>query len=165
MSLMQECQMLRNIPMFAGLDGPKLKLLSFASDRVNFMPGEDFIRQGDLGDDAFLILDGTAEVTVDAGGGPVKTGELGSNHLVGVIALIGNGRRTATVRAKTPVTCLRLPKDVFFHLVRELPDFALAVMREMADTIYRQTEQFREPIRQVSGQGSGQVSGQSGKPN
>jgi CRP-like cAMP-binding protein len=146
MSLHQECQMLRNVPMFAGLDGSKLKLLSFASDRVSFMPGEEFIHQGERGEDAYLILDGTAEVVVETNHGEVAMSEMGSNHLVGIIAVLHNGLRTATVRAKTDVVCLKLPKDVFFHLIRDLPDFALAVMRELADTVDRTTLQLREAV-------------------
>lgn len=138
--------MLRNVPMFAGLDGSKLKLLSFASDRVSFMPGEEFIHQGERGEDAYLILDGTAEVVVETNQGEVAMSEMGRNHLVGIIAVLHNGLRTATVRAKTDVVCLKLPKDVFFHLIRDLPDFSLAVMRELADTVDRTTLQLREAV-------------------
>lgn len=138
--------MLRNVPMFAGLDGSKLKLLSFASDRVSFMPGEEFIHQGERGEEAYLILDGTAEVVVETAQGEVAMSEMGRNHLVGIIAVLHNGLRTATVRAKTDVVCLKLPKDVFFHLIRDLPDFALAVMRELADTVDRTTLQLRDAV-------------------
>ena len=52
MSLLQECEALRRIPMFAKIDPARLKLLSFTSERVTFTPGEAFIRQGDIGDSA-----------------------------------------------------------------------------------------------------------------
>jgi CRP-like cAMP-binding protein len=146
MSLHQEVAMLKNVPMFSGLDPARLKLLSFASERVNFMPGEDFIRQGEIGEDAFLILDGDADILVAHGEMETTIGKADTNHLVGIIALLSQGRRTATVRATSCLTCLRLPKDVFFQLVRDLPDFSLAVMRELAETLERQTTMFREAM-------------------
>jgi len=146
MSLTEECETLRCIPMFARMDPARLKLLSFTSERVCFMAGESFIRQGEVGNDAYVIVTGEAEVLAETGDGLVKLGEIGANHLVGEIALLHSGTRTATVRAKTPLTCLRLSKDVFFHLLRELPDFALAVMRDLAARLDQRTAQFRQAL-------------------
>ena len=46
MSLQQETETLRNIPMFSTIDPARLKLLSFTSERVSYMPGEEFINRG-----------------------------------------------------------------------------------------------------------------------
>src|SRR5258706_178568 len=54
MSLQEECDVLRRVPMFQAMEESQLKLLSFASERVNFMPGETFLRQGDMGDNAYV---------------------------------------------------------------------------------------------------------------
>jgi len=142
MSLQRETRMLRNIPMFAAVDDARLKLLSFTSERVVYMPGEAFIRQGEPGDSAFFIISGEADVVIDTKDGPLTVGDVGANELVGEIALLRGGRRTATVRARTPVTCLVLSKDVFFQLVREFPDVAIAVMYDLAVRLERRTEQL-----------------------
>jgi CRP/FNR family transcriptional regulator, cyclic AMP receptor protein len=148
MSLQQETEMLRNIPMFSTIDSARLKLLSFTSERVSYMVGEEFIKQGEVGDSAFVIMSGEAEVIIDIpGGSPVTVGTVGANQLVGEIALLHNGRRTATLRTKTPVVCLLLSKDVFFHLMREFPDFSLAVMRDLAARLERVTAQLGEATR------------------
>ena len=44
MGLQQEVQTLRMVPMFSHLDPARLKLISFASERVHIMEGEEFIR-------------------------------------------------------------------------------------------------------------------------
>jgi CRP/FNR family cyclic AMP-dependent transcriptional regulator len=147
MSLQQETEMLRNIPMFSTIDSARLKLLSFTSERVSYMVGEEFIKQGEVGDSAFVIMSGECDVIIDTPNGPVAVATLGSNQLVGEIALLHNGRRTATLRAKTPVVCLLLSKDVFFHLLREFPDFSLAVMRDLADRLERVTALFGDLTR------------------
>jgi CRP/FNR family transcriptional regulator, cyclic AMP receptor protein len=147
MSLQQETEMLRNIPMFSTMDAARLKLLSFTSERVSYMVGEEFIKQGEVGESAFVIMSGDAEVIIETADGPLALGTVGANQLVGEIALLHSGRRTATIRAKTPITCLLLSKDVFFHLLREFPDFSLAVMRDLAARLERSTLQLREARR------------------
>jgi CRP-like cAMP-binding protein len=147
MSLQQETEMLRNIPMFSTMDAARLKLLSFTSERVSYMVGEEFIKQGEVGESAFVIMSGDAEVIIETAEGPLIVGTVGANQLVGEIALLHSGRRTATIRAKTPISCLLLSKDVFFHLLREFPDFSLAVMRDLAARLERSTLQLREAHR------------------
>jgi CRP/FNR family cyclic AMP-dependent transcriptional regulator len=143
MSLQQETEMLRNIPMFSTMDAARLKLLSFTSERVSYMAGEEFIKQGEVGESAFVIVSGDVEVIIETADGPLTVGTIGANQLVGEVALLHNGRRSATLRAKTPVSCLLLSKDVFFHLLREFPDFSLAVMRDLAARLERVTQQLR----------------------
>ena len=143
MSLQQETEMLRNIPMFSTMDAARLKLLSFTSERVSYMAGEEFIKQGAVGESAFVIMSGDVEVIIETADGPLIVGTIGANQLVGEVALLHNGRRSATLRAKTPVSCLLLSKDVFFHLLREFPDFSLAVMRDLAARLERVTQQLR----------------------
>lgn len=149
MSLQQETETLRHIPMFSTIDPARLKLLSFTSERVSYMPGEEFIKQGEVGDSAFVIMNGECDVIIDTPDGPVTVGTIGANQLVGEIALLYSGRRTATLRAKTPVVCLLLSRDVFFHLLREFPDFSLAVMRDLAGRLERVTAQFGELSRRA----------------
>lgn len=149
MSLDQEIERLRAIPMFSGMNLSALRLLSFTSERLSLMPGEFLVRQGEVGESAYVILDGEAEVLLDTPDGHRRVAVIGAGHLVGELALLGRGRRSASLRALTALTCLALPKDVFLHLARSLPDFALAVMRELAERLetttgYLQAERIPE---------------------
>jgi CRP-like cAMP-binding protein len=132
--------------MFANMDASQLKLLSFASERVSFMEGDRFIQQDEFGDTAYLIISGDAEVLAEAGGKEIPLGAVGVHQVVGDIALLHSGKRTATVRARTPMVCLKLTRDVFFHLVRENPDFALSVMRDLAKRLERSSRVMRTAI-------------------
>jgi signal-transduction protein with cAMP-binding, CBS, and nucleotidyltransferase domain len=62
MSLKREYEVLRRVPIFAGIEPAKLKLLAFMCERVGFDPGNRLMRQGDPADAAYLIIDGHAEV-------------------------------------------------------------------------------------------------------
>ena len=61
--------------------------------------GEDLIRQGESGTELYLLLDGVLEVLVD--GEPIA--ELGPGAVAGERSLLGEGNRTSTLRAMTPV--------------------------------------------------------------
>lgn len=154
MSLQQEVDLLRKVPMFANMDASQLKLLSFASERVSFMEGDRFIQQDEFGDTAFLIISGDAEVLAEAGGKEIPLGSVGIHQVVGDIALLHSGKRTATVRARTPMVCLKLTRDVFFHLVKENPDFALSVMRDLAKRLERSSRVMRTAIDEQAGANS-----------
>ena len=141
MSLNEEVQILRNIPLFARMDPSKLKLLAFTSERMTFPGGETLFRQGDLADCAYIVIGGDAEVLVDTPKGQVCVATLGRNDIVGEIAILIDVPRTATVRAKTELTTLRISKDLFFRLVTEFPQMAIEIMRVLALRLERTTKE------------------------
>src|SRR4051794_20659886 len=112
MSLKEEVELLQRIPFFAQVEPAKLKLLAFTSQRVGFEPGHILFRQGDMGDAAYIIIDGEAEVLVETEGGPVLVATLGKNDFVGEIAILCDVPRTATIRAKGRLVSLRIPKEL-----------------------------------------------------
>ena len=82
MSLKQEFELLRRVPIFAEIEPSKLKLLAFMSERVGFDPGKPLVRQGDPADAAYLIIEGHAEVMVETPAGPVLVAtKIGRAHV------------------------------------------------------------------------------------
>ena len=132
MSLQQEVELLRNIPLFAKIDASKLKLLAFTSERLTYSPEDVVFEQGDSGDAAYIIIGGEADVIIDTPGGPLVVATLKQNEIVGEIAILCDVPRTATVRAKSQLTTLRISKDLFFNLIVEFPEIAVEIMRELA---------------------------------
>ena len=132
MSLNEEVEILRRIPFFAQIDPSKLKLLAFTSERVAFDAGHVLFHQGDAANAAYVIIDGKAEVIAESASGPVQLAVLDANKVFGEIAILCDVPRTATVRAQTRLTTLRISKDLFLRLLKEFPQIAIAVMRELA---------------------------------
>lgn len=144
MSLNDEVDLLKKIPLFAKIESSKLKLLAFTSERLNFQPGELLCRQGDPGDVAYIILDGEADVLVNTPGGEISVAKLGKNDLVGEMAILIDVPRTATVKAISTVATLAISKDLFFRMVTEFPQMGVEIMRELAHRIENTTAQLRE---------------------
>jgi len=140
MSLHEEVEALRNIPLFAKIDASKLKLLAFASERFSYDPGQDLFKQGDPGDAAYIILDGEADIIVNTPAGELVVASMKKNDFVGDIAILCDVPRTATVRATKPLSTLVITKDLFFQLVTEFPEMSVEIMRELAQRLHRTTQ-------------------------
>jgi CRP-like cAMP-binding protein len=84
---------------------------------VEYYPGAMAVAEGDRADAWYLLLHGEADVLV----GGKRVGGLSAHAFFGELALLGNGSgvgtRRATIRAKTPLVCLRIPADVFRDFV------------------------------------------------
>ena len=148
MSLNEEVELLRNIPMFARIEPSKLKLLAFTSERLTFQSGQDLCVQGGDGDSAFIIIEGDADVIVDSPDGPLTVAAMSRNDVVGEIAILCDVPRTATVRATTDLTALKISKDLFFRLVTEFPQMAVEIMRVLATRLNVTTAQLLQARRQ-----------------
>ncbi len=144
MALNEEVEALRAIPLFQRIEASKLRLLAFTSERVNFRPGDLVVREGDIGDAAYIVLEGTAEVLVETPQGPLKVADLGRNDIIGEIAILIDVPRTATVRTAEAMTALRISKELFFRLVAEFPQMAVEIMRELAQRLDKTTNDLRE---------------------
>mgnify|MGYP000224074734 FL=1 len=144
MSIDQEVEILRRIPIFAQIDPAKLKLMAFASERVTYKPGQLLFKQGERGDAAFIVLKGTADVLINAAKGPLKVASLSENEIIGEIAILCDIPRTATVEAATELTTLKITADLFFRMLMDFPEMGVEVMRVLAHRLEQTTAQLRE---------------------
>lgn len=144
MNLKDEVRILRQVPLFAGMEPAKLKLLAFTSDRVSFGADEILFRQGEVGDAAYVILAGKADILVDSPNGQIKVAEVGHNTVVGEIAILTDSTRTATVKAATPIEALRIRKEQFLKLLADFPDVTIEIMRVLADRLNQTTVALTE---------------------
>ncbi len=146
MSLNEEVELLRRIPLFAKIEPAKLKLLAFTSERITYEPGQKLFEQGDMGDAAYIIIDGEADVVVNTPGGPMTVATVGRNAIVGEIAILCDVPRTAAVQARTRLVTLRISKDLFYRMITEFPQMAIEVMRVLASRLEKTTAQLREAV-------------------
>ena len=144
MILKDEVRILQQVPLFARMEPAKLKLLAFTSDRVNFSADEVLFRQGDAGDAAYLILNGTADVLVESPNGPIKVAKIERNSIVGEISILCDAARNATVKAQTPIEALRIRKEQFLKLLMDFPEVTIEVMRVLADRLSQTTAALTE---------------------
>ena len=150
MTLEEDVELLRNIPLFAKIEPSKLKLLAFTSQRLTFNPGDSLFKQGDSGDALYVIMEGDADVLVDTPGGQITVATMGKNDFVGDIAVLCDVPRTATVTATSQLTTLRITKDLFFQLVCQFPQIAIEIMRGLAHRLDVTTRQLQDAVSKKS---------------
>ena len=146
MSLEQEVELIRQFPIFAKIQPAMQKLLCFSSERLTFAPGQVIVKAGDIGDAAFIIIDGTVEISVPTPSGPIVVNTAGRNAIIGEIAIFGDVPRTATAAAKTTVETLKISKELFEKIIRENPDAALELIRILAARLANTTAQLSRTV-------------------
>ncbi len=150
MSLNDDVQALKGIPLFAKVEPAKLKLLAFTSERLSFMAGDALFHQGDTADAAYILLEGEAAVLVQTPTGVVEVARIGRHDIVGEIAILCDVPRTATVEALTDLVTLRISKDGFFNLVTQFPQVGIAIMAELASRLHHTTQALTRARAQLA---------------
>ncbi|MFQ5763700.1 MAG: ABC transporter transmembrane domain-containing protein [Rhodospirillales bacterium] len=130
-----EAAVLANIPLFAGINAKNLKLLAFSSQRITFKAGENLIKQNQPGEAAYVLLDGEVEVVLGEGADELVIARKGEHTLLGELSLLSGTTATATVRAATPVTALKVKKEVFLELIEGDAIVASHVARVVSDKL------------------------------
>lgn len=109
------------------------ELFHHETDLRELPAGATLFREGDLGDLMYVLIAGSAEISV--GGRVVETAEAGA--IVGEMAMIDDGARSATVVAKNDCKFVPIDRRRFNFLVQQTPNFALHVMRVIAHRLRR----------------------------
>ncbi len=132
MSLNKAVEAMQQTPIFAGIDPKRLRLLAFMSESLTYRAGELLFDQGDEGDSAFVVIDGSASVLINIGGEKKEVAVIGSKQIFGEMAVLCDIPRTAAIGAKSDLDVLRIDRDAFLKLLSEFTEVSLQVMRFLA---------------------------------
>jgi CRP/FNR family transcriptional regulator, cyclic AMP receptor protein len=100
-----------------------------AHDVERYAAGETIFSKGDPGDRMFVITAGSVSIADEDG--EIET--LGPGELIGELALINAGPRTASAVARTECSLAPIDRSRFLYLVQQTPYFAVQVMQTMAE--------------------------------
>jgi CRP-like cAMP-binding protein len=115
-------------PLFKNLSRGELVELAKVTEDLDAAEGKVLAREGDIGHEFFVIVDG--EVSVMKDGQEVR--RLAPGDFFGEIALIWESpRRTATVTAATPIRFFVLTRQAFRSLIGHHPDIEAKVLEEV----------------------------------
>ena len=103
-----------------------------------YEPGDIIIRQGDRADFVYNMSSGVAEVLVD----DVNVGRIGDGEIFGAMAVLTHADRSATVRAKTACSVVKVPKEQFTELIKSNPATIHSLLIDMANSIVNLNEQL-----------------------
>ena len=121
--------MLKKVPLFAGLDNKELQEIANSMRERRFKAGDTVTQEGAGGVGFFVVEAGQADVNV---GGESK-GSVGPGEYFGEIALINESPRTATLTARTDMLCYGMTPWDFRPLVESNSTIAWKLLTAMAE--------------------------------
>ncbi len=123
----------QSVPAFSDLEDRDLQRLAEGCDERKLSSGEVIFREGEQGDEMYVILEGEFQVFVTQ-----KTiayekeiARLGKGAFFGEIAVLTEGARTASVRALNNGLLLVLKRSTFLDIMKESPSLAVSVCRAL----------------------------------
>lgn len=90
----------------------------------SYGPGDLLIEQGETGRDLFILLEGTVSVTLSMGSAGAEVAKLGVEAVLGEVALLRDGTRTASAHAIVPTRAYRLMFEDMGYLLQHNPELA-----------------------------------------
>lgn len=135
---MDTLQLLRGVELFDGLSDEELTRLLALCREVRYKKGEVLTRQGQPGSELFIVREGLVEVTVGAPNAGADTPpqtviNLGAGQVVGEMALVDGGPRSATVRCvAATTTAYAIERDQFEQLCQADHHIGLVIYRNLA---------------------------------
>lgn len=125
---------LAGIDFFEGFSDKELERVAALAEEVDAEAGAVLMEQGKVGQECFVVLEGTAAVYV--GDARVATVEPGST--VGEMALIDQHPRSATVKAISSMKLLSFDNKKFRQLLDEMPKASQRIMADMNEKLRNQ---------------------------
>ena len=109
------------------LDAEQLDALAAAVKVVHFGKRDVIVRERDLGDSMFALVEGKVSVSVHTPGGEKTVATLGPGEVVGEMSLVTGERRSATVTALGKVTALEITKAALEPILAAAPETGRAL--------------------------------------
>lgn len=104
-------------------------------DRRKFKAGDTILKEGDLGETAFIIHQGTVEITKDVGGRRVQLATVGPGETLGEMSMIDDTPRSATAVALEDVECDEIHHDDFYEALQSDPETALLLLKSLFERL------------------------------
>ena len=124
---------LASVPLFADLDHASLVGLEAFTFRKRFTAGELIVEEGRTGNGLYVVLSGSVEVVQGVSGTrPQRLRVLGPGEPFGEIALLGEWRRSASVRALDDVECIGMDRWAFLAHLKTDPALAIRLLQMLA---------------------------------
>ena len=120
---------------FRELSDNNLAILIDAAELQKFDPDAILMVQGEPSDYAMLILEGEVTVTADSARGAIPISTLHAPSLVGELGSLAQLPRSATARARTPVTALRFGRAALVEVARATPSLLIDVIARMGERL------------------------------
>jgi CRP/FNR family transcriptional regulator, cyclic AMP receptor protein len=124
-------ELVRGVRLFSSCNNRELARIASLADEIEAPKGKVLVRQGAVGRECFVIVEGRAKATMRG----KRSRMLETGSFFGEISLLDQGPRSATVTAETDMRLLVLGPREFSTLINEVPPVAVRMMRGLAERL------------------------------
>jgi HEAT repeat protein len=130
---MERLLALKRVPLFANLTLEQLEAMHQLTVESSYLPGEIILREGDLGGEFYLLLEGAVDVYLNYGAADQECiRALGAADYFGEMAIFDDQPRSATIVARDHTRLLVLDGASLKELIVKMPEIAFDLMRVLA---------------------------------
>lgn len=141
MTNLDKVAIIRKIPLFAELPQSAQKLIGEKSYVAEYRKDHILYHEGDPPDSFYGIVSGRAQVFVRTPSGAEKTLiYLHRGDYVGIISLLTNEPHSATVRIMNDAVILRIDKEHFDLLLKQVPQLAISLSQSLSRRLKRKDD-------------------------
>ncbi len=146
----QRLDRLRTSPVFSGLEDEELKDITGFVGEKSVSAGEEFIRQGEMGDCLFILVHGQASVFwKEDPDEEIGLATLGPGESIGEMGYFSDGRRSASVRALTDLQLLQIYYDDLTRCMERAPTLAKNFLDIITKRMRRTNFRFQEVVHET----------------
>ncbi|HSK53179.1 MAG TPA: HEAT repeat domain-containing protein [Clostridia bacterium] len=138
MSELDRMLVLRTVPLFGDLDPEDLQRIAASALERRYLAGEELVREGELGDELIVIVEGHVRVVRVEDGGERLLRTYGPGNHIGELAVLRDRPRAATVIANDEVLGLVIGGEALRAILHERPEVAMAMLATLAERISTQ---------------------------
>ncbi|WP_185602144.1 SLC13 family permease [Paenibacillus sp. 598K] len=130
--------------LFAGLSNLELARILGRLEKVALPAGTVLFRQGDSGDDMYLLQEGTIELSAASEGGEERPlARLSAGDSLGEMALLTGERRSATAVIGEAAVLYRIDRQTFDEVLMDKPTVSAYFLRQLSDRLHRSNMQLQ----------------------
>ena len=140
----------QEMPLFRGLRDEQARALLKTGTVLTCEPGDRLVGEGEPQQDLFVVLDGVAEVWRQQEGHRLSLALLERGAVFGEMGFLGRPRRSADVIAVTPMQVLVLTQAFLNRAIRNQPDAAALLLRNLSMVLAERLMQTTDRLWQLS---------------
>jgi len=141
---------LKSVPFFSTLNGEQLRELADVAIAEEFPAETVLYKPGDAADCLYIVVSGHCVIERDVQGQKVRLASIAPRGCFGEMSLLDGEPHTTTATLTEPSVLLKLTRERFRELIKEDPDVAFAIFRELTRRLreYRDVQEFR-PVHEA----------------
>jgi hypothetical protein len=142
---MKELIALKRVPLFSELTLEQLSSIDRLMVTRHYVKGENVFREGDVGSEMFVVLEGEVRIFLNSNGRDVTLATQGPNSVLGEMSVFDDQPRSASAEATVDTTLRVLRRDRLLAIVHEHPEVLIEFVKNLSQRLREMDARLESP--------------------